>query len=121
MAKTKAKKPAKTKTGPKSTWTPTTLTCSKEVMVTVEYGDLEEFITKVYGLKEWSFVADQECGNDSQHSFDVDGKVEEYDLEEIKEFQEKKVQSQFLTPVLLNDCCAKGLIEKGEYLIRVCW
>lgn len=112
---------AKAKKAPSSKLSDPKLTCTKEVMFSVDYHDLEEFIAKAYKLKEWSFVADQECGNDSQHSFDVDKKLDEYELEEIKEFQEKKQQSQFMVGTLLNHCCARGLIEKGEYLVRVCW
>lgn len=97
------------------------LPVEKEVIFRVSYSDLEDFFCEVYDFKSWSFVADQECGNDSDHTFDVDGKLGKLDREELVEILKSKKQTQFRTELLLKDCCARGLIEPGQYLVAVCW
>lgn len=91
----------------------------KETIYRVNYADLESFISKVYRLKGWSFVTDHECANDSDHTFDVTGK--DVDEERLGQFIKSKGDELYMTHELLNDCCVKGLIEPGQYLIAVCW
>lgn len=89
-----------------------------EVMRVNSY-DLEEFIKDVTG-QDFEFVADQEAGNDTQHEFDVDGDLEDYDEERVDEFLEGEYGSHLTRP-LLNWLAKNGHIEKGTYLVGVCW
>lgn len=47
------------------------LKAEKKTVIEVDYGDLERFVKETYKQKEYSFVAAQECGNDSSHSFSI--------------------------------------------------
>ena len=91
--------------------------------VEVDYYEFEKFVIEYYGFenREWSFVADQECGNDCNIAFTVNGKVDEYDEDELEKFKANPEQIGYFANALLNDFARKGLIEKGQYLINVCW
>ncbi len=96
----------------------------KKTILEVNYSHLETYIEEVYGIKEFSFVADQEMSNDSEKSFLVD-KVEplnEWDQKNLDEFVNSKGKiGTFMTDTLLQDLLNHSLIEPGEYLISVCW
>jgi hypothetical protein len=82
--------------------------------------------------QEFNFVADQECSNDSDHSFNVTGKrfnaetkeyepgIGDYDRKEVEAFRETG-NYYFLASTLLEYLCVEGKVEPGEYLIEVCW
>lgn len=92
----------------------------KYEVMRVNSSDLEDFIKEVTE-RDFNFVADQEAGNDSQHEFDVDGDLDEYDLERVEEFVYDDEHHTFLTGALLNWCANEGHLEKGTYLVSVCW
>jgi len=93
---------------------------TKEVMISVDYDDLEDLIREVYG-KPFQIVADQEWDNDSHYSFAVKKeKLEAGDLDELKSFKEDGKYMN-ITNILLTDMCNNGIIDEGEYLIAVCW
>jgi hypothetical protein len=117
------------------------LKMKEETFITVEYSDLDAFITKhfffarekglmdkyspepedgVY-LKEFEFVAVEEAANDSSYTFSVTGKQDKWDEEEMKEILERKDFGSFTTRRILNYLASKDLIPKGNYLINVCW
>jgi hypothetical protein len=87
----------------------------------VNSSDLERFAEKVYGLKDYSFVAVQECGNDSQHTFDIDGKIDGYDSLDAADIRSGKCVRAYRNRLLLNCLCADGHIPKAEYIVEVCW
>ena len=90
--------------------------------IEVDYREFEKFVSEYYNFKEqWSFVADQECGNDRNISFTVNGEVVDFEEDELKLFKTNPDQTGFISHALLNDFAIKGLIEKGQYLINVCW
>jgi hypothetical protein len=85
--------------------------------IEVDYKELEKFVHEVYPqFSEYSFVANEECGNDSQHSFRVDGKISEYDKQMFE--NAKWGPANY---ILLNKLCEDGHISPGEYLIKVSW
>ena len=88
--------------------------------IEVEYRDLQQFIKDVY-KKNFSFVADNECQNDSQHTFIVKKEeLDDYDKEKLKKFKKTGVYD-YITSILLTDMCNRGIIEEGMYLITVMW
>jgi hypothetical protein len=96
---------------------------TKKVFTEVSYSDVEAMAKKAYGLdgEKYSFVAVQECGNDEEHSFKVDGKVDYYNNETAKLIREGKDVPLYTNHVLLNCLCADGFIKPGQYLVKVCW
>lgn len=86
----------------------------------VDYSDLERFIEQEYE-HEFSFLADEEVGNDIEKLYrDVDGKLDKYELEQVEAFAENG-EGSYLTRHLLNDLCRKKKIPAGNYLISVCY
>ncbi len=92
----------------------------KKEIIEVDYDVFQEKVKDFYGVKEFSFVADQEASNDSIHEFSVSNPADYIDEEEMEEFK-KTGKYSFLTDSILNDMCEKGEIEPGDYIINVCW
>lgn len=115
----KEKKTKKVKL-PKSVTRPI-LPCSFKTYCIVNYSDFDEFVNKVYKIN-YNFVAQQECGNDSDHSFpNVTGNILDSDKEDAEKLRKGEKPSWFSTGLLLDCLCADGYIPPGHYLIKVCW
>ena len=96
---------------------------TKEVSYhTVNHFEWERVVNEFYKpTPEWDFVSDHEANNDSDYSFNVDGKVDDRDEKRLEAFRKDSLSQSFMTRMLLNDLCKKGLIPEGVYLIRVSW
>jgi hypothetical protein len=81
----------------------------------VDYSDLEDFINEHY-KSDYEIVAANEWNNDTSYSINVE-------KEEFTEYEEEKLRDfNFCTiRIILLDLCNKGLIEEGDYLIKVSW
>lgn len=87
-----------------------------------DYSDIEELVQSHYGLDDWSFAEDTESGNDTSHEFKVAKGVQtEWDIQDIQAFRDSEGAKSYMAGRLLNDMCDAGLLEPGEYVIRVCW
>lgn len=88
------------------------------VMDDQEFNDL---VKKTYN-QDYEFVADMECGNDTQHTFeDINiNPLSEYEQEEIAEFKSSG-DTNYSARTLLTDMYINGVVEPGNYLITVCW
>lgn len=91
---------------------------------TVSYSDLEDFIQEHFNHPDYSFPADQECSNDSSHTFYVgSGEIwefDEYDQKDVREFMNGRNPS-FITGRLMQHMFEQRLIPEGEYLVEVSW
>lgn len=87
----------------------------KITYIEMDYHEFDELVKEKYGI-ETEFVANQEANNDSEYSFNVDGKLSDYQRED---WEEKNFQ--YGNGLLLNKLCEDGHIEPGKYLITVCW
>lgn len=96
------------------------LKCKKVEYLEVDYGDLDNFISKHYG-REFEVVADQEMGNDSSKSLTV--KQEPLDEWERRNLDEwiSTGRGGWLLRTIMTDLCNQGLIAPGEYLIEISW
>ena len=82
----------------------------------VDYNDLDNFISEVFGIK-YECVAYEEWGNYQSHSFDVTPEeLDDHYKEELKEGD-----FHYMLGCLLNDACHQGLLQPGDYLINVFW
>lgn len=88
-------------------------------VIEVDYSDFEKEVKDAFG-QDYSFVADVECGNDSSHQYTVDGKVYEDEEEDIEEFKSTGKYG-YLAGTLLNKLAQMGRIERGDYIVEVCW
>ena len=94
------------------------LVFTKKTTFQVKHSDLEKFICEVYGLDSWSYIVDMggECSREQPFVVD-DGNLPDYDQKHIRDFLENGGRKSFNTGRLLDDCCSRGLLEKGFYCI----
>jgi len=89
----------------------------------VNYRDFERLVKEVYG-QNYEFIVDCECGNDTQHVYlCVGGKgddLDEYDYKRLDEFA-RTGKYCWLAQTILADLCQRGIIDPGNYIIRVSW
>jgi hypothetical protein len=90
-------------------------------VLTVQYRDLEEFVAASWDVA-WSFVAAEEAGNDTEHLFTIDGHVDDYDQKILNGFFHNPSDRSYPgARIVLNELAAHGLIERGDYIVKVCW
>lgn len=90
----------------------------KETSFTIDYHDLEALSQEVYG-KEIEFI---ETPNDSTHEYNVkDKELEKWDKKYLEEAIKDGNLSASQYYIVLNDLCARKIIEPGKYYVRVCW
>lgn len=89
---------------------------------TLDCYELAKAVNEFYKpTSEWDFISDHEANNDSDYSFDVDGKIDDYDKERLERFKKDSNSEGWMTQIFLDDLCKQELIPKGAYLIKVCW
>lgn len=95
----------------------------KESVISITDCEIEELVEKTYpSIVEYSFVATQECGNDSEHRFEVKSiaPLPAYDavtLESIK----AGIVPTFSNYVIFQDLVNQAILEPGIYIVRVSW
>lgn len=92
---------------------------TKETVISVEYVDLQNFITKVYGLKWFDIL---ESSNDTTYTYTV--KIDELspgDRITLSSAIRDCSVEYWCLDTILTDLCNKGHIEPGKYLVRVSW
>lgn len=97
-----------------------TLKCKTETVNVVEVDDLERFIRETTG-HAYEIVPNEEWGNDEQHRFEIDGQLEDSNLEDWKAFKYDGEQHQYRTQTILNGLCKDGYLLPGTYVINVSW
>lgn len=91
----------------------------------VDYDDLRRFIIANLNVpRDYSIIAEEEWGNDSEHAVTVGGRYalggEEAEKLEA-ELAKGKAKLSYRIGDLMDLLYRHGLIEAGEYLIDVCW
>jgi hypothetical protein len=93
------------------------LKCTTVTHTVVKWYDLEEFFQEVFG-QEFSFSADQEAGNDTEHAFNVTGELDASEQKSVENFKATG-RGSGLCGELLNFAVSQGLIQPGNYLITI--
>ncbi len=96
-----------------------TLKFRKEVVITVDSFELDSFVEQVLG-QPLEFIASEECSNNSQHRYVIDGKLDKWSAKCYLDFK-KGENTLYPARAVLNGLCSEGYIEPGTYLIVVCW
>lgn len=97
------------------------LECDKVERIEVAYDNLEKFVKfHIPAQKDYSFVRSEECSNVSDHTFYVDGKLEDYDQDDLEEVLAGGT-TLYRNSLILNYLAQEELIEKGLYLVNVSW
>ena len=90
---------------------------TKSTAFKIYYGDLEQLTEQVYG----KYIEMLESPNDTTHEFDVTGQLDKYDEQTLYKACELGYLECYRYDVILNDLVRQGLIEPGQYLVRVSW
>lgn len=95
---------------------------TKKLVLAIDYRDVEKLIQEAYDVGEWSFVADNELGNDSDLELNIKAEpLDKWQQPKLDRFIDTKGQGSFMTRTLLTDLCNKGVLEPGSYLVSVSW
>jgi hypothetical protein len=93
----------------------------KKTAFFIEHNDFEQFVDKKFGFKHpYELAEDLESPNYVSHVFEIDGNINERDVQAIAERR-----SGYNVPLhprqILDMLCHLNKIEKGTYVIRVFW
>jgi hypothetical protein len=98
-----------------------------KTVIEIDYNEFEDIVRKTYGLAErdsnaYSFVATEECGNDSTHEFVVDKieKLDEWEIESIHKLIAGKCPT-YCNDTIFQDLVNQGILQPGTYIVNVCW
>jgi len=87
----------------------------RKTFIEVDAFDLNELVKKHYGDIGYDFIDAAECGNDTEHTFTVKAESNE------RKWKQMMTEKRFSNSAVLNRLCLDGHIERGEYVIKVCW
>jgi hypothetical protein len=97
-----------------------------KTVIEMDYGELETLVNNHYGLPHngdgYEFVAVQECGNDSAHTFYIPkaeplNKYNQYVIDKLRSGKAPIYHNH----TILQDLVNNGVLAPGEYLIKVSW
>lgn len=89
---------------------------------TLDYNEFEKIIQSVYGISEFSIVADMELMNDISVTYVVKKEPHDgYDTKKLEKFIATNGNVMYMTRTLLTDLCNKDVIPEGDYLIKISW
>ena len=98
------------------------LKTTKVCYLEVDYHDLQNLIDEAFPGINFDVVADSEWNNDSQHTINVEGySKDEFNKTEIDDLIKGNYDDYFGIYSVMDALCVKGLIDPGDYLIRVSW
>jgi hypothetical protein len=87
-----------------------------------DYNTFQNLVADVFGVDDFSFQADQEAGNDTEHTFNADDLhlswFNSSDLEEIQKFKETG-RYNYISGNLITYMVKEGILPKGKYLIKL--
>lgn len=88
----------------------------------IDYHEFENIVKSVYGVKQYSFVADNECGNESTHSIGPlkVRPLNQWESADITKF-ENTGKYLYLYSTLAQDLVNKGYFPEGEIIVEVYW
>lgn len=88
----------------------------------IDYREIEQMFRKQHpDIKYDSFIAVEECGNDSVHNFVVSKQLDEWSQDNWQEIVKKKSVGCYQNNVILDKLCEDGLLKPGNYLVKVSW
>lgn len=85
----------------------------------VDYSELERYIKAVYGF-EYEIVAAEETSNDTSLSYDIDGEIDNWDMEDFAEMVAGE-WVPYRTRMLLNLMAKEDRIPLGAYVVEISW
>lgn len=101
---------------------------TRKVVIEVSYKEIQRVIVEFYQLPKtekyygpYEITAMEEWSNGEEHTFDLDGDIDEDEIQEALELMETKKPEQFTTRTYLQYMVKVGALEPGSYLVSVYW
>jgi hypothetical protein len=92
----------------------------KEQAFFANYHKVEKLLMDYYGFKEYSIVAMEETSNDMSLVYDLNGKLFDFEKEDIDEALKTHIPKQYRTANYLKGLM-NSVLEPGIYIIEICW
>ncbi len=94
----------------------------QRAMFHADYHDVEQLINAAWpNAAPFELPCDQECSNDVTLTFSVDAKpIDAWEQDELDSFA-RGASASMMTSSLLDALCRAGILEAGEYAVRVSW
>lgn len=100
----------------------TNLIVDTKTVHSVDYNDFEQAVKDYYGVDDYSFPADVECGNDVAITTGdiVKTPLDEYEQEDLDDF---RTTGEYccIYQTLLQDMVNNDVAPEGDYVIEVSW
>lgn len=101
---------------------------TSKAVYTLDYSDFESLVIEELpklvnckNIEKYSFVAAEECGNDSSHEFGSNNPTFEDDDFDYLIEKLNNGDYQFVNGDIVDFLMHKEIIPRGEYIISVCW
>lgn len=92
----------------------------KEIVLKMDYRLFDEIVNKFYNKNNYDIVAYEELNNYSSKEYNIKKKkLSPYDEKNLQNFID--TDYQWVTQILFQDLCNKGILEEGKYIIDVSW
>lgn len=89
----------------------------------MDYNEFDRLVNKNYPDNKkgkYEIIPLEELNNYSCKLYEaINGEIEEWDIDEVKDLNSGKDWPE--VSIVLNDLCKKGIIESGNYLIKIYW
>lgn len=96
----------------------------RKELIEITYQEVTRLVKENYSfMQDYNFPLLQECGNDTQHTFDVSGVLDSDDCELWDRVATTRDSYHLLyrNDLVLNKLCQDDLLPRGEYLVKVSW
>ena len=91
----------------------------KRTIIEADYSEIENLVRPLFS--KYGFVPVQECGNDTSHQFNgINGELDKFEQDDINKWYAGEFVG-YSNDAILNHLCHLGIIEPGDYIIKVCW
>lgn len=98
-----------------------------KTVISCRYGDIEWLINQVFKNEKhkerYELPGTEERGSGDGEDWEVSIKKEvfgEYEKEDLSEVEQGE-WPMYCTRILLTECCNRGIIPEGDYLIDISW
>ena len=96
------------------------LQVSKKTIFEMNDNVFDQIVNRAYGKTDFSLVANEELSNDISKKYTIlKKKLSEYDQKDLAQFIDS--DKSWVSYILIQDLCNKGILEEGVYIINVSW
>ena len=87
----------------------------------LDYDEIDMLVQKHFHRPDYESISGQEWNNNSSYTFRIDGQMSVYDSQNVETFKAKQNNGEWHLRAFMNQMCADGVLQPGDYLITVSW